>query len=49
MADKKQPTEKTPKGLEIPIPSRSEFYKNLRKTAKTAKPPKRSTPDSPKK
>ena len=43
MADK---TQKTPKGLEIPIPTRGEFFKNLNKTAK---PPKRSTPRSPKK
>jgi len=44
MADKK--TQKTPKGYEIPIPTRGEFYKNL---AKTVKRPKRSTPRRPKK
>jgi hypothetical protein len=38
MADKK--TQKTPTGYEIPVPTRGEFYANLKKTAK---PPKRST------
>jgi hypothetical protein len=27
--------EKTPKGLEVPIPKRGEFIKNLQKVAKT--------------
>jgi len=41
-----EPEQKTPKGYEIPVPMREEFYKNLKKTAK---PPKRSTADRPKK
>jgi hypothetical protein len=38
MSDKRQrdePKEKTPKGLEVPIPKRGEFLSNLRKVAKT--------------
>lgn len=38
MADKikhDEPKEKTPKGLEVPIPKRGEFLSNLRKVAKT--------------
>ena len=30
-------TEKTPKGHEVPIPKRSEFFANLRKVAKVGK------------
>jgi hypothetical protein len=44
MSEKK--TQKTPTGYEIPIPTRGEFYANLKKTAKS---PKRSTPRRPKK
>lgn len=39
-------TQRTPKGAEIPIPTREEFMKNMRKAAK--KPPA-SVPESPKK
>jgi len=38
MSDKPQrdePKEKTPKGLEVPIPKRGEFLRNLRKVSKT--------------
>jgi hypothetical protein len=39
MPEKKQPTERTPKsGLEVPIPKRGEFFGNLKKIAKIAKP-----------
>jgi len=38
-------TQKTPKGEEIPVPTRRDFLKNLKKAAK----PKESTPSSPKK
>lgn len=39
--------EKTPKGLEVPVPRRSEFFANLKKVAGVGK---RSTPSgSPKK
>jgi len=44
--DSQQPKQKTPKGLEIPIPTREEFIRNLKKTVKR---PPRSTPDRPKK
>lgn len=30
-----EPKEKTPKGLEVPIPKRGEFLRNLRKVSKT--------------
>ncbi len=29
-----EPSEKTPKGLEIPIPTRGDFFDNLKKVAK---------------
>ena len=44
MSDEKEPTQRTPAGEDIPVPKRSDFLKNLLKTAK--KPP-RSTPDRP--
>jgi hypothetical protein len=28
-----EPTERTPKGLEVPIPKRKEFFENLKKAA----------------
>ncbi len=36
MADESdtQPTEHTPKGLEVPVPERGEFFDNLKKIAK---------------
>lgn len=37
----KPKTEKTPKGLEVPVPRRAEFFANLKKVAKAGK---RSTP-----
>jgi hypothetical protein len=36
--EKPVPTEKTPKGIEVPIPKRSEFFANLKKVAKVRKP-----------
>ena len=43
----KPKTEKTPKGFTVPVPSRAEFFANLKKVAKAGK---RSTPaGSPKK
>ncbi len=42
----KQPTEKTPKGHEVPVPKRGEFFSNLKKIAK--KPGKGSATRSPK-
>jgi hypothetical protein len=40
MADKPQePTQKTPKGLEIPVPSRDSIFAALRKIAKPLKQP----------
>jgi hypothetical protein len=40
---KKQPTERTRTGHEVPIPKRGEFFANLKKVAKVGK---RSTPAS---
>ena len=37
MSDKEQPTQRTEKGLEIPVPKRSDFMRNLRKIAKAGK------------
>jgi len=36
MADEsgEQPTERTPKGFQVPIPKRGEFFANLKKVAK---------------
>ena len=45
--DKPQPTEQTPKGFEVPVPKRGEFFDNLKKIAKPR--PKRSTTGGPKK
>ena len=45
MADKKT-TERTPKGLEVPVPKRGEFFANLKKVAKVRKS---SAPRGPKK
>jgi hypothetical protein len=39
-------TEKTPKGLTVPVPSRERFFANLKKVAKVRKD---STPAEPKK
>lgn len=35
--DKPEPTEKTPKGHEVRVPKRREFFSNLRKVAPPAK------------
>jgi len=45
-ASKQEQTEKTPKGLTVPIPKRDDFLGNLKKVAK---PGKRSGPSSPQK
>jgi hypothetical protein len=44
MAEKREPTEKTAKGFEVPIPKRREFFANLKKIAR-----KDSATGSPKK
>ena len=31
--DRKEPTERTPQGLEVPIPRRADFLRNLEKLA----------------
>jgi hypothetical protein len=36
--DKSEPKQTTPKGLEIPVPTRDRFLRDLRKVAKPAKP-----------
>jgi hypothetical protein len=38
MEDQPAPTQKTPKGLEIPVPERREFMDALRKVTRPAKP-----------
>lgn len=42
-----EPTEKTPKGYEVPIPKRGEFFDSLKKIAKPKA--KRSATDRPEK
>jgi hypothetical protein len=42
MSDNKRPSERTPKGAEVPVPKRAEFFANLKKVAKVGK---LSTPD----
>jgi hypothetical protein len=39
-----EPTEKTPKGLTVPVPSRDRFFANLKKVAKVRKPPASERP-----
>lgn len=41
-----QPTERTPKGAEVPVPKRTDFFANLKKVAKVGK---HSTPSGTKK
>ena len=47
MSKKKSETQKTPKGHEIPVPTREEFEKNLDKVAKPVieSPPRRPKKD----
>jgi hypothetical protein len=45
--DKREPTEKTPKGFEVRIPKRGEFFSNLKKIA--GKPAKGSATRRPNK
>jgi hypothetical protein len=47
MPPKPKPTEQTPKGLTVPVPSRESFFANLKKVAKV--PRKRSATDGPQK
>jgi len=42
--EKREPTERTPKGLEVPVPKRGEFFDNLKKIVKP-KPKKGSATD----
>jgi hypothetical protein len=37
-SDAERPTQKTPKGAEIPVPTRDEFFRDLRKVAPPDKP-----------
>ena len=48
MAQDKRPTERTPRGLEVPIPKRGEFFEKLKKIAKP-RPKKDSATDRPEK
>ena len=36
LAREGESSEKTPKGLEVPIPTREQFFRNLKKVAKSA-------------
>jgi hypothetical protein len=48
--DKKPRTQKTPKGHEIPIPTRKDFFENLRKASKpeeAQKEEEKESSDSP--
>jgi hypothetical protein len=39
MADEKAgPTERTPKGFEVPVPNREDFFGNLKRAAEPEKP-----------
>ena len=40
MADKDEPTQTTPKGVEIPVPKREDFLRDLKKVAKLETPAK---------
>jgi hypothetical protein len=42
MADeqREEPTERTPKGYEVPVPKRREFFGNLKKVAKPQAAPR---------
>ena len=44
-----EPTQTTPKGLEIPVPTREEFLRNMDKLAKPPAKPERDSdePDKP--
>jgi hypothetical protein len=47
MVDERQePTERTPKGFEVPVPKRGDFFANLKKVGETDKAdaPKRDQP-----
>lgn len=44
MADKREPTEKTPKAFEVRVPNRGEIFSNLKKIAGKGSPKSRSTP-----
>jgi hypothetical protein len=35
--DKREPKEKTPKGHEVPVPKRGDFFANLKKAARVGK------------
>jgi hypothetical protein len=37
MAEKKQPTQRTPKGYEIPVPKKADVLRDLKKVAKPSK------------
>ena len=42
-----EPIQKTPGGLEIPIPSRGEFLKGLERAARTEKEKDTASPEAP--
>jgi hypothetical protein len=44
--DKREPTQVTPKGLEIPVPTWGEVMRDLAKAAEPEKPERESEPSS---
>lgn len=40
--DKKEPTQRTPEGAEIPVPKRGDFMRDMEKVAPPAKPDERN-------
>jgi hypothetical protein len=42
--DKREPTERTPKGFEVRVPTRGELFSNLKKIAGKGSRKSRSTP-----
>jgi hypothetical protein len=45
-SDRSKSTEKTSKGLEVPIPKRDEFFANLKKVAKASSKAVKKAPGS---
>jgi hypothetical protein len=43
VAEKREPTERTPKGFEVPVPKRGEFFGNLKKIAGGKAPPEKQS------
>ena len=46
MEKRKEKTQKTPTGHEIPVPKKGEFFDNLKKASKPSPPEKKSDADA---